>query len=72
MENKMFRNLIKITQSLTQLNSEEVIRESDSMSFIKIKAVDQKNLPKFLIDLKSFIGKLDDVEVGLYRSGAGP
>lgn len=66
-----FGDLIKITNKANRLGKSEVVRESNSLTFIKIQSVNYKDLPKFLEDLKTFVTKLDDEIVNLYRNGNG-
>lgn len=69
--NKLFKSLIKITNSKSEFSSNEILRESMSMNFIQIKTVSRKNLPKLVQDLRVLLEKLDDALVNLYRDG-GP
>lgn len=66
-----FGNLVKITSMKNRLNEGEVLRASNSMVFIKIQSVCDKDFPRFLKDLEGLIGMLDEATVNLYRNGAG-
>lgn len=66
-----FIDLNKITNGENVLKSNEVLRELKSLSFIKIRAVNDKDLPKFLKELEVLNTKLDDAIVNLYRNGTG-
>lgn len=66
-----FTELNKITNGENVLKSNEVLRELKSLSFIKIRAVNDKDLPRFLKELEVLNTKLDDAIVNLYRNGTG-
>lgn len=70
--NKLFESLIKITNSKSKINDNEILRESKSLNFFEIKSVSKKNLPRLVKDLKGLVERLDDALVNLYRHGAGP
>jgi rRNA processing protein Krr1/Pno1 len=71
-ENKVFENLIKITANGSETEGKEILNESESLEFIKIKKVDEENLPQLVKDLEKLIGKLDETLVKIYRSEVGP
>lgn len=72
MEDKnIFGNLIKITQNNNAIIENEILRESNSLSFITIKEVDKENVSEFVKDLEKFIVKLDDALRNIYRHEIG-
>lgn len=72
MEDKnIFGNLIKITQNNNAIIENEILRESNSLSFITIKEVDKENVSEFVKDLEKFIVKLDDAVRNIYRHEIG-
>lgn len=72
MENKnIFGNLINITQNTKAILGNEILRESNSLSFITIKEVDKENVSKLVKDLEKFAVKLDDALSKIYRHEIG-
>jgi hypothetical protein len=71
-ENKVFENLIKITGNECETEGKEILNESESLEFIKIKKVNEENLPRLVTDLEKLVGKLDETLVKVNRSEVGP
>jgi hypothetical protein len=63
----MFGNLVKILQSESKHDDEEVLAAPVSLKFIKLEAVSRQDLPAFLNELKVFSEKLGDAITKVYR-----
>lgn len=71
-DKNIFGNLIKITQNTNATNKNEILRESNSLSFITIKEVNKENFPELMKDLEKFVVKLDDALRNIYQHEIGP